>query len=164
MKNATPPDSRAGIKRDEYTDWILYGDGDDDDFDLDGNKDADTVLIGGLGILTPSADLIDYPHRTAKDLSLHRHLFTPRMATSLAAPSGSLSPSTSPRLPSPPPFPEIQLGPKSPGPSMKTGFTQDAPVQDKGGARRIRPGTKAADMASGPPLAPLSEVSTGDWL
>lgn len=24
--------------------------------------------------------------------------------------------------------------------------------------RRIRPGTKAADMASGPPLVPLSEV------
>jgi hypothetical protein len=31
--------------------------------------------------------------------------------------------------------------------------------EDDGSTRRIRPGTKAADMAFGPPLIPLSQVS-----
>lgn len=35
----------------------------------------------------------------------------------------------------------------------------EAAKNDTGAMRRIRPGTKAADMASGPPLVPLSEVS-----
>lgn len=35
--------------------------------------------------------------------------------------------------------------------------------EDDGSTRRIRPGTKAADMAFGPPLIPLSQVSYA-WL
>ena len=155
MHDAT--DSRADIRRERYTDWTLY-ENDDADWSEGEVEDANFTLIDDLGIYTPSADLIDYQNDTADDLSLQRHPFSPIMAATLTAPSGSLSPSTSPRLPSPPPFPEVQIGPKSPGPSMKSGFTQDAPAQDKVTARRIRPGTKAADMASGPPLVPLSEV------
>ncbi|MCJ1251734.1 MOB member 4, phocein [Trapelia coarctata] len=85
------------------------------------------------------------------------------MATTLP-PTGSLSPSTSPRLPSPPPFPEVQIGPKSPsqgavgGPSTQELNENLAP--DRGASRRIRPGTKAADMASGPPLVSLSDVDS----
>ncbi|MCJ1437832.1 hypothetical protein MMC27_007219 [Xylographa pallens] len=82
---------------------------------------------------------------------------------SAVAPAGSLSPSTSPRLPSPPPFPEVQTGPKSPIPRNSGGNTvqdfNDPISRDDGSSRRIRPGTKAADMPSGPPLVPLSEVS-----
>ncbi|MCJ1284526.1 hypothetical protein MMC26_003859 [Xylographa opegraphella] len=83
---------------------------------------------------------------------------------SAVAPAGSLSPSTSPRLPSPPPFPEVQIGPKSPiarnnGGSVVQDFN-DHKSRDDGSSRRIRPGTKAADMPSGPPLIPLSERPT----
>lgn len=71
--------------------------------------------------------------------------------------------SPSPRLPSPPPFTEVQMTPNSPG----VNATQDAPAAnaddltklEQGAERRIRPGTKAADMASGLPLRPLIEVS-----
>lgn len=78
-------------------------------------------------------------------------------------------PSPSPRLPSPPPIPEVQIGPKSPGmgpaPDVAALEAEDAAKQDQGALRRIRPGTKAADMSSGPPLTPLSEVSPihGPW-
>lgn len=87
-----------------------------------------------------------------------------RLPTVMAAVAGPVSPSSSPRLPSPPPFPEVQIGPKSPtvgGPSgsMAAQEFEDAAKHDTGAMRRIRPGTKAADMASGPPLVPLSEVS-----
>ena len=36
---------------------------------------------------------------------------------------------------------------------------------DDGATRRIRPGTKAEDMMTGPPLVPLVEVSyrAADW-
>lgn len=75
-----------------------------------------------------------------------------------------VSPSSSPRLPSPPPFTEVQIGPKSP--SVGESFGKDAEqllgtghAEDDGSLRRIRPGTKTADMASGPPLIPLSQVS-----
>lgn len=75
---------------------------------------------------------------------------------------GSHSPA-SPRLPSPPPFPEVQIGPRSPSPSSSINSSlistpEDHPSEDYGAARRIRPGTKSADMAYGPPLVPLSEV------
>ena len=78
--------------------------------------------------------------------------------------AGAMSPSSSPRLPSPPPFTEVQIGPKSPtvGASA-TGSEHDlggVNKLDMGATRRIRPGTKAADMASGPPLVPLAEVSS----
>ena len=82
---------------------------------------------------------------------------------SAVAPAGSLSPSASPRLPSPPPFPEVQIGPKSPSAGNSgRNFVRDLSdhsSRDDGSSRRIRPGTKAADMPSGPPLVPLSEVS-----
>lgn len=89
-----------------------------------------------------------------------KQFFSSRMtATSPSPRRTGVSPSSSPRLPSPPPFTEVQIGPKSPtigdGPDTQLG---EAAKQDDGATRRIRPGTKAADMASGPPLIPLSEV------
>ncbi|KAL8727184.1 MAG: hypothetical protein Q9166_006221 [cf. Caloplaca sp. 2 TL-2023] len=77
---------------------------------------------------------------------------------------GSVSPSHSPRLPSPPPFPEVQIGPQSPAAHAATGSStqehDDAARYDQSASRRIRPGTKAADMAAGPPMVPLSKVKT----
>lgn len=80
----------------------------------------------------------------------------------------SMSPTTSPRLPSPPPFPEVQIGPKSPG--LNPGATSappnnaDAPKMNGALADRVRPGTKAVDMAVGPPLVPLEEVKSHQFL
>lgn len=71
----------------------------------------------------------------------------------------ALAPS-SPRLPSPPPPTEIQIGPQSP--SSGSGSQENAIEQSilqANAARRIHPGTKAADMAAGPPLIPLGDVS-----
>lgn len=70
-------------------------------------------------------------------------------------------PPSSPRLPSPPPPTEIQIGPKSP--SMgDAGSSQESLIEQSilkaNSSRRIHPGTKAADMAAGPPLVPLMEV------
>ena len=77
-------------------------------------------------------------------------------------PMGSMSPSSSPRLPSPPPFPEVQISPKSPGMNATQvdamPESENATKLDQGAMRRIRPGTKAADF-TGPPLVPLNEVS-----
>lgn len=80
--------------------------------------------------------------------------------------SAMLSPSqasSSPRGYSPPPAPEVQIaGPQSsamigePGPIVPE--AEDPGKLDQGATRRIRPGTKAADMASGPPLVPLNQV------
>ena len=92
----------------------------------------------------------------------------------MAANIGALSPSSSPRLPSPPPFPEVQIGPRSPtinasanitspglpNPGTTSPIPTDPTKLDDGATRRIRPGTKAADMASGPPLVPLADVSS----
>ncbi|RJE20297.1 Mob1 family [Aspergillus sclerotialis] len=77
--------------------------------------------------------------------------------------AAGVSPSSSPRLPSPPPFTEVQIGPKSP--SVGESFGKDAEqlltgFEDDGLLRRIRPGTKAADMAFGPPLVPLSQLDS----
>jgi len=71
-----------------------------------------------------------------------------------------VSPSSSPRLPSPPPFTEVQFGPQSPtvGDASSEFNLGDIARPDEGAARRIRPGTRAADMRSGPPLVPLSQV------
>jgi hypothetical protein len=60
----------------------------------------------------------------------------------------------SPRLPSPPPIPEDQLSPVSASPEQQKLFSS----LDHNAARRIRPGTKAEDMAEGPPLVDLAEV------
>lgn len=82
----------------------------------------------------------------------------------MAAVMGPASPSHSPRLPSPPPFPEVQIGPPSPSAHINSGSSNiehdDAARYDQAAARRIRPGTKAADMAAGPPLLPLSKVGS----
>ena len=69
-----------------------------------------------------------------------------------------VSPSSSPRLPSPPPIAEDQIGPKSPIAASEEQGKLFSSV-DHGASRRIRPGTKAADMAEGPPLVELVEVS-----
>jgi hypothetical protein len=65
-------------------------------------------------------------------------------------------PPSSPRLPSPPPPTEIQIGPKSPSAQEPT---IEQSIIDSNASRRIHPGTKSADMAAGPPLMPLGEVS-----
>ena len=74
----------------------------------------------------------------------------------------SMSPSSSPRLPSPPPFPEVQIGPKSPGMNVTQGIAhleiEDSAALDNGSTRRIRRGTKAEAMAAGPRLIPLAQV------
>ena len=74
---------------------------------------------------------------------------------------GGASPLSSPRLPSPPPFPEVQLGPKSPNMNATSGNVipdnELGSKAEQGPLRRIRPGTKAADF-TGPPLVPLNEV------
>ncbi|CAG8951877.1 hypothetical protein HYFRA_00002721 [Hymenoscyphus fraxineus] len=71
-------------------------------------------------------------------------------------------PPLSPRLPSPPPPTEIQIGPKSP--SLGSSFNQEPSIEqsviDANSKRRIHPGTKSADMAAGPPLVPLSELDS----
>ncbi|KAJ9635975.1 hypothetical protein H2199_008330 [Coniosporium tulheliwenetii] len=76
--------------------------------------------------------------------------------------AAAMSPSSSPRLPSPPPMAEDQIGPMSPTAALSEekgklgGFSN----VDQGASRRIRPGTKAADMAEGPPLVELSEIDS----
>lgn len=81
----------------------------------------------------------------------------------MAVAAGAISPSHSPRLPSPPPFPEVQIGPQSPTsslpPSTLNPDLEDTSRYDHAATRRIRPGTKAVDMSCGPPLVPLSEVN-----
>ncbi|OAA61480.1 Mob1 family protein [Cordyceps fumosorosea ARSEF 2679] len=74
----------------------------------------------------------------------------------------ALAPS-SPRLPSPPPAAEIQMTPNSPssGAVVTLEATQmEQSLLDANSKRRIHPGTKAADMAAGPPLVPLSELES----
>ncbi|KAK7431477.1 hypothetical protein QQZ08_001967 [Neonectria magnoliae] len=74
----------------------------------------------------------------------------------------SLAPS-SPRLPSPPPPAEIQLGPNSPagGPAASPETTHsEQTLLDASSRRRIHPGTKASDMSAGPPLIPLHELDS----
>lgn len=67
---------------------------------------------------------------------------------------------TSPRLPSPPPLTEDFIHPKSPiSLSEDHGNLENASKVDHGASRRIRPGTKAADMAEGPPVVDLDDVS-----
>ncbi|KAL4874605.1 Mob1/phocein [Aspergillus karnatakaensis] len=80
--------------------------------------------------------------------------------------AAGVSPSSSPRLPSPPPFTEVQIGPQSP--SVGESFGSDADLQllgvspgaDDGPTRRIRPGSKSSEMSAGPPLVPLSQLDS----
>ncbi|KAL9608847.1 MAG: hypothetical protein Q9167_006333 [Letrouitia subvulpina] len=80
----------------------------------------------------------------------------------MATTATAISPSHSPRLPSPPPFPEVQIGPQSPTsslpPSILNPDLEDTSKYDHAATRRIRPGTKAADMSYGPSLVPLPEL------
>ncbi|OBT66219.1 hypothetical protein VE03_04384 [Pseudogymnoascus sp. 23342-1-I1] len=72
-------------------------------------------------------------------------------------------PPSSPRLPSPPPPTEIQIGPKSPSIQDSNNSQENAMEQsiiDSNSSRRIHPGTKGADMAAGPPLVPLMELDS----
>ncbi|CRK12929.1 hypothetical protein BN1708_010683 [Verticillium longisporum] len=69
----------------------------------------------------------------------------------------------SPRLPSPPPAAEDQIGP--PSPSMGAQANRQAAqleksIMEANAKRRIHPGTKAQDMATGPPLVPLNELDS----
>ncbi|KAI1450230.1 Mob1/phocein [Annulohypoxylon stygium] len=69
----------------------------------------------------------------------------------------------SPRLPSPPPPAEIQLGPKSPGlgsTASRQLQQMEQTIAEANSKRRIHPGTKAEDMAAGPPLVPLGELDS----
>ncbi|GAB0132510.1 hypothetical protein EsDP_00000943 [Epichloe bromicola] len=69
----------------------------------------------------------------------------------------------SPRLPSPPPPAEIQMSPNPPSggaPANPDAMMMEQSVLDANSKRRIHPGTKAADMAAGPPLVPLSELDS----
>ncbi|KFY29958.1 hypothetical protein V493_02203 [Pseudogymnoascus sp. VKM F-4281 (FW-2241)] len=72
-------------------------------------------------------------------------------------------PPSSPRLPSPPPPTEIQIGPKSPSFQDSSNSQENAMEQsiiELNSSRRIHPGTKGADMAAGPPLVPLMELDS----
>lgn len=93
----------------------------------------------------------------------HRTTGSPSCLPALTpAMAAAMSPSSSPRLPSPPPMAEDQIGPLSPTAAMseEKGKLGGFGNVDHGASRRIRPGTKAADMAEGPPLVELSEVSS----
>ena len=72
----------------------------------------------------------------------------------------AVSPSSSPRLPSPPPIAEDQLGPASPLFSDDGSKFPSINNVNSGASRRIRPGTKAEDMAEGPPLVELSDIDS----
>ncbi|KAL4863724.1 Mob1/phocein [Aspergillus spectabilis] len=80
--------------------------------------------------------------------------------------AAGVSPSSSPRLPSPPPFTEVQIGPQSP--SVGESFGSDADLQllgvspgaDDGPTRRIRPGSKSSEISAGPPVVPLSQLDS----
>lgn len=82
--------------------------------------------------------------------------------SSISSTMAAHSPASSPRLPSPPPIPEDQVGPgpMSPGFSLFEDHGKPQTTMDTGASRRIRPGTKAEDMAEGPPLIDLQDVRT----
>lgn len=76
--------------------------------------------------------------------------------SSIALNSIVMTSPASPRLPSPPPIPEDQLSPIAASSDQQTPFSN----LDHAAERRIRPGTKAADMAEGPPLVELAEIDS----
>ena len=113
---------------------------------------------------------IETEQQQTPSLSLHHRSRCPPATGSRCRPSAalrrvvavmSMSPSSSPRLPSPPPMAEDQLGPKSP--IVPLVQDQDALMQtndaDSSISMRIRPGTKSADMLDPAPVDP-SDVST----
>lgn len=92
-------------------------------------------------------------HHNTPNLRLSRPLLTTDTGSPHMAATAMASPA-SPRLPSPPPIAEDQLSPVPASPEQQKFFSN----LDHAAARRIRPGTKAEDMAEGPPLVELSEV------
>ncbi|KAI0914912.1 Mob1/phocein [Ustulina deusta] len=66
----------------------------------------------------------------------------------------------SPRLPSPPPPAEIQLSPSPSATASRQTQQMEQTINDANARRRIHPGTKAEDMAAGPPLVPLNELDS----
>ncbi|KAI0530335.1 Mob1/phocein [Xylaria digitata] len=66
----------------------------------------------------------------------------------------------SPRLPSPPPAAEIQLSPSLSTAASRQAQQMEQTINDANAKRRIHPGTKAEDMAAGPPLVPLNELDS----
>ncbi|KAI0506431.1 Mob1/phocein [Xylaria bambusicola] len=66
----------------------------------------------------------------------------------------------SPRLPSPPPPAEIQLSPSLNAAANRQTPQMEQTINDANAKRRIHPGTKAEDMAAGPPLVPLNELDS----
>lgn len=138
---------------------VEYDDKLDWDLDCDPGRDLVDSYYSPLHFLTPSASQFAPHYRAAISRKSPATTSVDRKMTATAAP---VSPSSSPRLPSPPPFTEVQIGPQSPAVGDNGGDGQlFSPLTDTddGSTRRIRPGTKAADMASGPPLVPLSQVS-----
>ena len=83
----------------------------------------------------------------------------PGMAQTTPSRTG-VSPSSSPRLPSPPPFTEVQFGPKSPtvGDANVDFQLVDTTQLDAGASRRVRRGATAAEMRDGPPSVELDQV------
>ncbi|KAH6685671.1 Mob1/phocein family protein [Plectosphaerella plurivora] len=75
--------------------------------------------------------------------------------------AATMAPS-SPRLPSPPPAAEDQLGPQSPmgAQANRQPSQHEQSLIDSNAKRRIHPGSKAQDMAAGPPLMPLNELDS----
>ncbi|CAD0088458.1 unnamed protein product, partial [Aureobasidium mustum] len=66
------------------------------------------------------------------------------------------SPSSSPRLPSPPPIAEDQISPSA-GLDSEERMLGASHKADVDASRRIRPGTRAEDMQEGPPLVELHQ-------
>ncbi|OKL57357.1 hypothetical protein UA08_07449 [Talaromyces atroroseus] len=143
-------------------DFVLFDDppGQDeleleDDFDFDCETQTDRNCPLFFSTIPPAA--------ACSSSSSHKAFATTSVSRKMAATAGAVSPSSSPRLPSPPPFTEVQIGPQSPTVGDAAGNEQlFAPLAetDDGSTRRIRPGTKAADMASGLPLIPLSQLDS----
>ncbi|BCR88363.1 Mob1 family protein [Aspergillus chevalieri] len=75
--------------------------------------------------------------------------------------------SNSPRLPSPPPLTEVQIGSPSVGnecsdqdAEQSLNYTPDNHDDEASATRRVRPGSKAIDMAASPPLIPLAQLDS----
>ncbi|CRG86935.1 MOB kinase activator-like 4 [Talaromyces islandicus] len=146
-------------------DFVLFDDGPPELHDLpdfDADCDDDWVFSTSPPLIHPTTPpLFSLSARTP--ISFLKAPATTSISRKMAATAAAVSPSSSPRLPSPPPFPEVQIGPQSPTVSDKAvGDKLFAPLPetDDGSTRRIRPGTKAADMASGLPLIPLSQLDS----
>ncbi|KAA8893778.1 Mob1/phocein, partial [Sphaerosporella brunnea] len=70
------------------------------------------------------------------------------------------SPTTSPRLPSPPPFTEVQIAPTSASSSAAPISPTKPAASSTASIRRIRPGTKSRNVDTGLPLTCLSELDS----